>query len=161
MIFVVVGTQEPFNRLIEYMDDWSSLSGYTDITAQIADGAYKPRNFKWFNYLPPNEFDTLFREAELIVGHAGMGTIISALQYLKPVIVMPRLAKFKEHRNDHQLATAISFSKLGYVTSVYSNNELYSALGSRKELKPAPPISQYASKSLLSFIEDFVNKKQV
>lgn len=158
MIFVVVGTQEPFDRLIKWIDDWSAKTGYHDILAQIASSSYKPKNFDWFDFIPINQFDEKFKEADLIVSHAGMGTIISALQYNKPIIVMPRLAKFREHRNDHQLATANSFSKAGYVKSVYSEDELYTALRERDSIKPVPPISNYASEELLGTIRNFLSK---
>ncbi len=156
MIFIVVGTQQPFDRLIKSIDKWSASTGYKDIIAQVADSNYKPTNFKWFDFIPMNEFNELFLKADLIVSHAGMGTIISALQYQKPIIVMPRLASFKEHRNDHQLATANSFAKLGYVKSAYSEAELFDALNNRTTISPVPPISQHASDQLLSSIENYL-----
>lgn len=161
MIFVIVGTQEPFDRLIHYMDEWAAMTNNTDIIAQIADASYKPSNFNWFDFLPVNEFDKIFKEASFIVSHAGMGSIISALQYSKPIIVMPRLAELKEHRNDHQVATAKSFSKLGYVTAVYTKEELFSALDSRTKIKPIPPIGHQASETLLSTLQDFIYKKDI
>lgn len=159
MIFLIVGTQEPFDRLIRYIDEWSASTGYTEIIAQIANASYIPVNFKSFDYCPTAEFDEIFTKADLVVSHAGMGSIISALQYSKPIIVMPRLAKYREHRNDHQLATAISFSKLGYVKAVYSKVELFNALNNKSKIIPAPPISKYASDDLLNTIEQFVHKK--
>lgn len=161
MIFVVVGTQEPFDRLIKFIDEWSSVSGYTDIEAQISKASYIPRNFPWFDFIPPNVFDERFKNADLIISHAGMGTIISALQYSKPIIVMPRLAKYKEHRNDHQLATATSFSQLNYVKSVYNQQELFKALNDRSTLVPAPPISPFASSDLIGAISQFLQKDKV
>ncbi len=158
MIFVVVGTQEPFNRLIKLMDKWSAMAGYHDILAQIAASDYKPRNFQWFDYMPIDEFNEKFKAAEFIVSHAGMGTIISALQYSKPIIVMPRLAKYQEHRNDHQLATAKSFAQAGYVKSVYDEVELFNALNNRQTIQPVPPISDKASDELIGTIRNFLAK---
>ncbi|HLN53774.1 MAG TPA: glycosyltransferase [Lentimicrobium sp.] len=159
MIFVVVGTQEPFDRLIQYLDEWSSLSGFKDIEAQISKAKYFPGNFPFFDFIPPAEFDERFNKADLIISHAGMGTIISALQYSKPIIVMPRLAKYKEHRNDHQLATAISFSKLNYVKTAFNKDELFDALNERSHLLPAPPISPFASSDLINAVSQFIWKK--
>lgn len=161
MIFVIVGTQEPFDRLIQHMDEWSGLTGYSEIVAQIANASFIPKNFECFDFLPAKEFNALFNKADLVVSHAGMGSIITALQYSKPIIVLPRLAKYKEHRNDHQLATAISFSKLGYVKSVYDKNELFEALNNKSTIIPAPPISMNASDSLLNTIEQFIHKKRL
>lgn len=158
MIFVVVGTQEPFDRLIKWIDEWSAETDYHDILAQVAESAYKPKNFKWFDFIPIDQFNTKFKEADLIVSHAGMGTIISALQFNKPIIVMPRLAKYKEHRNDHQLATANSFSQAGYVKSVYNQEELFTALNNRKSIQPVPPISENASEELIGTIRNYLTK---
>ncbi len=158
MIFIVVGTQEPFDRLIRSMDKWSALTGYNDILAQVAASEYKPRNFKWFDFMPIDEFNERFIEADFIVSHAGMGTIISALQYSKPIIVMPRLAKFKEHRNNHQLATAKSFAQAGYVKSVYDEDELFTALNNRQAIQPVPPISDSASDELIGTIRSYLAK---
>ncbi len=156
MIFVVVGTQEPFDRLIKYIDEWSAVSLYTDIIAQISNAKYIPKNFQWFDFITPEAFDDQFKNAELIISHAGMGTIISALQYSKPIIVMPRLAKFHEHRNDHQLATANSFSKLNMVNAAFNKEELFQLLNNRQKLLPASSITPYASAELTSLITQFI-----
>jgi len=158
MIFVVVGTQEPFDRLIKWIDEWSDKTGYNDILAQVATPEYKPKNFTWFEFMPIDQFTDKLKAADLIVSHAGMGTIISALQYYKPIIVMPRLAKFKEHRNDHQLATAKSFSQAGYVKSVYNKDELFNALNDRKTIQPIPPISDKASEELIDALKNYLSE---
>lgn len=156
MIFLVVGTQEPFDRLVQYVDEWSFKSGFNDIFAQVSNSKYKSKNFESVDFIPPLEFDIKFQQAELIIGHSGMGTIISALQHSKPIIVMPRLAKFREHRNDHQLATARSFEKLGLVKSVYCKDELFAALDDRHLLKPSKPIDESASKMLIDAVSEFI-----
>lgn len=160
MIFAIVGTQEPFDRLIELLDEWSSIRGYNDIIAQVSSSGYKPKNFQSFDFIPVNEFNKILLNADLIVSHAGMGSIISALQYSKPIIVMPRLAKLKEHRNDHQLATAQSFAKLGYVTAVYTKEELFFSLDNRTKIQPGPQIGSEASKDLMDAIESFIFEKK-
>jgi UDP-N-acetylglucosamine transferase subunit ALG13 len=86
-----------------------------------------------------------------------MGTIISALQHSKPIIVMPRLAQFHEHRNDHQLATAKSFAKLGFVKAVYSETELQQALDDASEMKPAPAIGPGASAGLIEYLKEVIS----
>lgn len=157
MIFVIVGTQEPFDRLVEHIDEWSMISGYNKIFAQVAKAKYQSKNFKSVNFLPPVDFDKKFHEAELIVGHAGMGTIISALQNSKPIIVMPRLAEFHEHRNNHQLATALSFEKLGLIRAVYNKQELFAALDNRESILPSKQIKDCASDMLTKTVSDFIH----
>lgn len=160
MIFTIVGTQEPFDRLIQYLDEWTEKTGYKDLIAQVSSSGYKPKNFEYFDFIPTNDFNNILMEADLIVSHAGMGSIISALQYHKPIIVMPRLASLKEHRNDHQLATANSFAKLGYVKAVYSKEDLFLALENRSAILPGPHIGSEASQDLIDALEEFIYKKK-
>lgn len=159
-IFVVVGTQEPFDRMLKAIDAWALKTEFTGIFAQISKAAYIPKGFESTDFISPELFDQKFMTADLIVSHAGMGTIISALQHSKPIIVMPRLARYHEHRNDHQLATAQSFSKLGYVKAVYSEAELNDALDQASVMKPAPVIGPGASESLVAFIRDFIHEQK-
>lgn len=112
MIFVTVGTQFGFDRLTKAVDVWASAQQRVECFAQIGGGDYEPRSMEWKRYLEPEEFERIFEECDLVVAHAGMGTIITALLKGKPVIVLPRLARFSEHRNDHQVATAKKLSSL-------------------------------------------------
>ena len=108
MIFLTVGTQLPFDRLVAAVDAWARARGRADVFGQISDpgpSGYRPRHFDWAADLDPAEFEARFRAASHIVGHAGMGTIIGALGQAKPLLVMPRRAHLGEQRNDHQFAT--------------------------------------------------------
>jgi UDP-N-acetylglucosamine transferase subunit ALG13 len=156
MIFVVVGTQEPFDRLIKAIDKWAGLNPDKEIFGQISYADYKPVNFEYTDFISPPDFNRKFEAATLIVGHAGMGTIIQALQHSKPIIVMPRLARYHETRNDHQYSTAKSLGKLGYVHDIYTEEELFTALDSAHTLKASAPIGNSASESLLSFLKDYI-----
>lgn len=112
MILLTVGTQLPFGRLVRAVDAWCAESGRSDVVGQIGDidpVGYRPRHFEWRAFIPPQALDELMGEAELIIAHAGMGSIISALQHAKPIVIMPRRADLGEHRSDHQLATAARF----------------------------------------------------
>ena len=128
MIFVTVGTQLPFDRMIRAVDEWAAESGRRDVFAQIGDGGYTPSSIEWVRFLTPDETACRLREADLIVAHAGMGTIISALQLKKLIVVFPRRAELGEHRNDHQLATARRFGERGLVRVVYGAERLAAAI---------------------------------
>jgi UDP-N-acetylglucosamine transferase subunit ALG13 len=156
MIFLVVGTQEPFDRLVKSIDDWAGKTGNKDIFGQISRASYLPANFEYTDFIAPKQFNEKFQSADIIVGHAGMGTIIQALQHYKPIIVMPRLSRFHETRNDHQFSTAKSLGRLGYVKDVYTEEELFSALNEAKSIQPSGPIGESASQSLIDYISDFI-----
>jgi exopolysaccharide biosynthesis glucuronosyltransferase PssE len=155
MIFVTTGTQEPFDRLIRLVDMVAGLYPQIRFVAQVAPSGYQVKNMETFHFLSPTDFERYFKMSRLIVSHAGMGTIISALVGDKPLLIFPRLAKFHEHRNDHQLATARQFGEMQYVNTAFSEEELIDKL---KELinsdrSSLHKIGLYASDSLLSAIK--------
>lgn len=160
-IFLTIGTQEPFDRLIKFVDEIAEnfKENSISIQAQISYSDYMAKNIDTFDFITPNQFELKFNQADLIISHAGMGTIISASTMNKSIIVMPRLAKLGEHRNDHQLATAKAFKDLGYVHVAYSIEELNQLmdLAIAGKLPHLHKIGEYASSKLLSAIENFIS----
>ena len=154
MIFVTIGTQAPFDRFVRIVDEVASQID-EDIVAQVYQCGFEPKNIKTVDFLAPDEFNELFAKARLIVSHAGMGTILSAMQQHKPIIIFPRIAALGEHRNEHQLATAQKFKEMGAVY-VAMNDEELKELILRKDLKCLYEIGDHASKGLIKSIEDFI-----
>lgn len=149
MIFVTVGTQLPFDRLVKTVDAWVGRNRI-EAFGQIGAAEYKPHNMKWSEFLEPSEFDDLFKRSNLIVAHAGMGSILSALSSGKPIIVIPRRADNGEHRNDHQIATALKFSKSGILPVAFDETELLEMLDAfHVQSTSMSPISPYASPELI------------
>jgi UDP-N-acetylglucosamine transferase subunit ALG13 len=108
MIFLTIGTQGSFDRLVQAVDAWCARRGNgQEVFGQVArpKPGTEPTSFEWAERLDPTEFNRRFAAASLIISHAGMGTIISALQAGKQIVVMPRRFDLGEHRNDHQIAT--------------------------------------------------------
>lgn len=96
----------PFDRLIRVMDDWAAQTGETDILAQIGNGKYEPSHMPFERRLSQARFAETVTEADVIVAHAGMGTVIAAGRAGRPVVLLPRIKDWGEHTTDHQLATA-------------------------------------------------------
>lgn len=112
MILVTAGNDLPFSRLMRHADSWAKAHADEPILAQtgrLRKSDYVPRAMEWVELLPADRFQRHCSEAKLIVAHAGMGSIITALAAGKPIVILPRLARLREHRNDHQLATARRF----------------------------------------------------
>lgn len=124
MVFVTAGTQLPFDRLVEVVDNIAAEHNDVKFIVQALNSTYKVKNIEVVSFLSSADFDSAINNARLIISHAGMGTIISALVKKIPIIVMPRLVKFNEHRNDHQLGTAKQMDKDGYVYVAYDTDEL-------------------------------------
>jgi UDP-N-acetylglucosamine transferase subunit ALG13 len=134
MIFATVGTQLPFDRLIRALDEWALAHGDTEVCAQIGHGGYTPSHMEWSHDLHPQEFRRRLEACDAIVAHAGMGTIISAVELGKRVIVMPRQAALGEHRNEHQLATVARLGHLQGLEVVHDADALGAALARGHEL---------------------------
>ena len=107
MILATVGTQLPFPRLLEALDHIAGLHSL-EIFAQTADPSWRAVNLQTTPHLKPEEFTARATRATLLVGHAGVGTLLTAKTLGKPLVMLPRRAELGEHRNDHQLATARS-----------------------------------------------------
>jgi len=156
MIFVTVGTDLPFDRLIRVIDGWASDNGRRDVFAQIGEGGWEPDFIEFSPFLEPSAFAGRCAAASVIIAHAGMGTILSALHSGKPLLVMPRRASLGEQRNEHQLATARYMQEQGKVSVAFDEEELRDNLDNLNELAARPPIGSYASKSLTGEIRDFI-----
>ena len=109
MIFVTVGTHEqPFNRLVEYIDSLKKDGTITDeVIIQTGYSTYEPKYCKWQKLFPYQEMIKFVGEARIVITHGGPSSFIMPLQIGKTPIVVPRRHEFNEHVNDHQ----VSFSK--------------------------------------------------
>jgi UDP-N-acetylglucosamine transferase subunit ALG13 len=112
MIFATVGTQLPFDRLIRSLDEWAARNPHIDVFAQIGQTDYTPQHIRWEKTISVEAFRTNLDNCDTVVAHAGMGTIISAAELGKRIVILPRRADLGEHRNDHQLATSSRLSHL-------------------------------------------------
>lgn len=156
MIFVTVGTQLPFDRLIIAVDAWAGAAEGRKVFAQIGPGRFEPRHVEHARFISPEQCTERMAAADAIVAHAGMGTILTALELGKPVLIMPRQAEFGEHRNDHQLATARHFGELGRVSVALDETELPARLEELYRAAPEPRISRYAPDHFVAGLRAFI-----
>lgn len=157
VIFVVTGTQAPFDRLLSIIDKWAITQDTYSIIAQTANSEINFKNMTCFDYLEPDIFDEYFNNADVIIGHAGMGTIIKALDNKKKLVVFPRLVKYNEHRNDHQHHTAFGFEKMDLINVAYNEKDLFRHLNNITDIPVKRKINQNAEKQLLEKISNFIN----
>lgn len=106
-VFLTVGTQLPFDRLVRACEQTHAESALDfRVTYQVGNGGHAPLHGECYEVMTRAQFDSALQSSDLVITHAGIGSIVSCISQGKPVIVLPRLAAFGEHRNDHQLATA-------------------------------------------------------
>jgi UDP-N-acetylglucosamine transferase subunit ALG13 len=156
MILLSVGTQIPFDRLVRTVDEWAIETGRDDIMAQIGPSSYTPKMLKCFSFMRPDEFRDLQSKAELIIAHAGMGSILTALEFGKPILIMPRDHKRAEHRNGHQMATADRFRGRPGVYVVNDEADLLAHLRDFSKLTAPDNLPKKAPESLTSNLRGYI-----
>lgn len=159
MILASVGSQAPFDRLIRAVDEWATSRNRSDVFAQIAKGTYRPQHIKFTEFLDPSEFKQLVSEAQVLVAHAGMGSILIAMELGTPLVVMPRRACFRETRNDHQVAAAKHFGELGRIIVADNEGVLAEKLDYALTTAETERISPVASPQLIATIRDFIERE--
>jgi UDP-N-acetylglucosamine transferase subunit ALG13 len=156
MIFVTVGTQGQFNRLIRTVDEWAGLRRKADVFAQTGPSGYRPQHITTKPFLDPTEFRKHVESASLVIAHAGMGSIITALELGKNIIVMPRRADLGEHRNDHQIAAAKRFAEQGRIVVAVDERQLVEELDQRQVFHETTRLESQASPHLILAIRTFI-----
>ncbi|RMF81534.1 MAG: glycosyl transferase family 28 [Planctomycetota bacterium] len=156
MILVTVGAQMPFDRLVGAVDAWAARVGRDDVFAQIGPRARRPRHIEWCEFLDPPAYRRRCERADAIVAHAGMGSILTALELAKPLIIMPRRGELRETRNDHQVATARRFCDKPGVFVAMDVEELEQRLERIDELAAGEAIAPVASPELLAAVRAFI-----
>lgn len=117
MIFVSLGTQDKsFSRLLEMIDKSINNNVIKDkVIVQAGYTKYKSDNMEIYDYVSPTKFKSYIEECDLFITHGGVGNILSALKQGKKIIAVPRLSKYGEHTNDHQLQIVDNFYEKGYI----------------------------------------------
>jgi len=156
MIFLAVGTQFPFDRLVRAIDIAVERGCITEpICAQIGKGSYRPHNFRSVPSLKKPLFDKYIRQASCVISHAGMGTIAMVLSNNKPMLVMPRQKKYGEVVNNHQVAIARKFEESGHILAAYGEEDLPKKI---KELKSfIPRLRTNNSEVIINKISGFLS----
>ena len=158
-IFITLGSQKfQFNRLLKAVDELCEKGTVDaeDVFAQIGYSDYLPKNFSYKKFLDRDEFSNEMEKANIVITHGGTGAIMGAVKKGKKVIAVPRLAKYGEHVDDHQVQIAESFSKQNYVIMCTENDKLEELIIKAKHHEFAKYISQ--RKQMVKTIEDFLDK---
>lgn len=136
MIFITLGSQKfQLNRLLRWMDEMleDKLVG-DDVFAQTGYSDYQPLNFPFCHFLNRNDFLEKMNKADLIISHAGTGSIVTALKQKKKVIVVPRDEKYGEHVDNHQYEITKNFTSLNLLCSCTNKEELIKQINLIKDI---------------------------
>lgn len=157
MIFVTVGTHERgFDRLVKAVDDLIGSGKIKEkVIIQTGYTEYIPKNCDSFKFTDYDNIVELCKKASIVISHGGVGSIITPLELGKPVVVVPRLKRFNEHTNDHQLQIVKELERQEKIIPVYDIKNLENALeearkvGNKKYNKQRSKILDIVSNYLL------------
>lgn len=154
---MTLGSQKfQFNRLLKEVDRIIDSGVIKEkIFAQIGYSDYKPKNYWFKEFLNRDEFEDIMNKSDKVITHGGTGAIITAVKSGKKVIAVPRLKKFGEHVDDHQLEIVSQFKNLGFIDYVSTINELEIIIKKIDETK----FKEYFSNthSIIESINQFIN----
>ncbi len=136
MIFVTLGTQDKsFKRLLDLIQEQIDNGTINEkVIVQAGYTKFNSENMEIFDYIDNKKFNKLINECDLLITHGGVGSILTGLKANKKIIAVPRLAKYKEHTNDHQLQIVNNFFNKGYILKA-DNNDLGQAIIKIKNFK--------------------------
>lgn len=157
MTLIILGTQDKtFPRLLKAIEREIKKGNIKDkVIVQAGQTKYESKNMEIFDFIEMNKFNSLLKEADLVITHGGVGTILSAIRLNKKVIAVPRLKKYMEHENDHQIQIVKEFDKLGYIKACLNLKKLDKVLEEIKDFKP----KKYKSNNnrMIKIIENYID----
>ena len=156
MIFVTLGSQKfQFNRLLKALDDQIGENKISDeIFAQIGASDYRPSNFGFKEFMNRNEFAEWTDKADIVITHGGTGAIIGAVKKNKKVIAVPRLTKYGEHVDDHQLQLVRQFKELDLICECQNCDDLWKKIAEVKKTEYKRYVSN--TKSIIDSIDSYI-----
>ena len=143
LIFVILGTQDKgFERMLKEIDELIKDGIITNrVVVQAGSTNFKSNEMDIIDYLPMQKFHKYIEEADIIITHGGVGSILDAIKHHKKVIAIPRLEKYHEHVNNHQIEIVEEFDRLGYIMDCGNLKRLGNKLMEIENFTPTPFVS--------------------
>lgn len=145
LIFIIVGgvVEFDFSRLIKIVDElcMEGIINAKEIKAQIGHSKYEPKCYNNYRFVDGEQFHKDIENADVIITHGGVGTLVHALKLKKKVIIFPRLQMYKEHLDNHQLEISKMYNHLGYCMLATNKSELKDCIKNIENFSPKSFIS--------------------
>lgn len=160
MIFITTGSRSfQFNRLLKAVDLAVKNGLITErVFAQTGSSDYGIESYEHVDFLNRDEFNRRLDECDIVLTHGGTGVIVNAAKKGKRVVAVPRLAKYGEVVDDHQIELVEAFDKLGIVTPCYdcTAEGIAAAVKAAREKEPAPYKSN--TQQIIQSIEEMIGE---
>ncbi|MGH3057562.1 MAG: glycosyltransferase [Gaiellaceae bacterium] len=151
MILITVGVSNlPFDRLVSAADGLTAEG--EEVVAQYGAARVRPQRAVNVDYVPFAELREWVAQARVVVCHAGIGSVALCLSHGKHPVVVPRLQRFGEAVDEHQLAFARRLGELGLASAVEDVGELARAVRSVPAGQPRTGLSRQLADELLAYI---------
>ncbi len=157
MILVTLGTQDkPFTRLLDSVQKEIDNGNIKDkVIVQAGYTKYNSDEMEIFDLIDRDKFSELIKSCDLLITHGGVGSILTGLKNNKKLIVCPRLAKYHEHMNDHQIQIVDRFYEEGYILRYNDGDNLADVLKQSDNFKPKKFKSN--TDKFISIIENYID----
>lgn len=158
MILVLLGTQNnSFHRLLEEIE--KNIENGTikeKVIAQVGYTKFQSKKIETIDFVSKEELEEFQNQADLIITHGGVGSIISSIRKGKKVIAVPRKHEYEEHVNNHQIDIVKNFNEQGYIIGIEKVEDLKQAIIKSKEFNPKK--YEIDNKLMIKTIEEFIDK---
>lgn len=125
-----------FERLVKALDEYAGRHGEDEVAMQIGSTQYRPSHMRWFTFKPALDEDIAW--ADMVVSHGSIG-LLDAVQLGKRMLAVPRLSRFGEVFNDHQVRSSLHFSsKFGFPVVLEMSDLEQSILEAKAAPAPQP-----------------------
>ena len=161
MVLVMLGTQNnSFHRLLEEVQKCIDKKVINEeVIVQAGSTKFKSDDMKIFKLMPAEELNKYIQKANFVITHGGVGSIVTCLKMGKKVIAVPRLHKYGEHVNDHQLQIIETFDGQGFIKGVKDVSELEETIKQLTDFEPQKFVSN--TENIIKIIDNYIenNKK--
>lgn len=158
MILVLLGTQNnSFHRLLQEVEN--NIKNGTineEVIVQAGYTKYQSHKMRVIDLISKEQLEQFQDEANLIITHGGVGSIITSIKKGKKVIAVPRMHEYGEHVNDHQIDIVKNFNEQGYIIGIEKVEDLGQAIMKSKEFEPKE--YKLNNQKMLEIIENFIDK---
>ncbi|MBX2847013.1 MAG: hypothetical protein KTR16_01735 [Acidiferrobacterales bacterium] len=160
-LFISVGSRFAMPRLLESVESTLETNPNLIIKAQVGESSFRSQRIQASKWMDAAEFEQALIECDAFISHAGMGNILLAAQYRKPIVIMPRKKEFGEHINDHQIDTATALIDRPNVYVAHNTFDIQQALNSISAQSIEPYCNDFEIDdrlNLISALKEFIDE---
>jgi UDP-N-acetylglucosamine transferase subunit ALG13 len=157
MILVTLGTQDKqFPRLLVAVQKAVDEGAIHDrIVVQAGHTKFESKDMELFDFIEQEKFASFLNQADLVITHGGVGTIMTALREHKKILAAARLVQYGEHQSDHQVELLESFEADHYLIYMKDLSDIRPYLKQAETFEPKAYVSN--QQNMIHLLEDWID----